>query len=74
MSWGAFLAAIGKALAAGLQWLLNRQQLEAGRNAERADVASQNAETQRQANEARAPVDSADSAELERLQRRWTRE
>ena len=74
MSWGAFLASVGKALAAGLQWLLNRQQIEAGRAIERTAEEAAAAEARRIANEVQRSIDVAGDDELERVRGKWTRE
>ncbi len=74
MSWGAFLAAIGKALAAGLQWLLNRQQIDAGRAIERATEEEAAAAARRIADEVQESIDAAGDDELERLRRKWASE
>jgi len=74
VSWGAFLAAVGKALAAGLQWLLNRQQIEAGRAIERTTEEAAAAEARRTADEVQRSIDAAGDDELERLRGKWTRE
>lgn len=74
MSWAAFLAAVGKALAAGLQWLLNRQQIDAGRAIERAAEEAAAAEARRQADEVQRGIDVAGDDELERLRGKWTRQ
>lgn len=74
MSWAAFPAAVGKALAAGLQWLLNRQQIDAGRAIERAAEEAAAAEARRQADEVQRGIDVAGDDELERLRGKWTRQ
>jgi hypothetical protein len=67
-------SALRQRFRAGLQWMLNRQQIEAGRAIERTTAEAAAAEARRTANEVQRSIDAVGDDELERLRRKWTHE
>jgi hypothetical protein len=73
VSWAAIAAAIVKGLAALLQWLQNRQLLDAGRAEQRAQDGAERDQAREEADAIDNRVDGASGAELDELRAKWTR-